>query len=133
MASLPAVWDTPITLPAQTFRRTGYTFRHWESSINGKTYPDEAQVTNLSGKTQDSRVTLYARWTPITYTVAFDAGNGSGSMEPKTYTYDQERALPSCTLTAPAGLEFVGWARKASGPVVFRDQDPIQNSVLHSG
>lgn len=73
MASLPAVWDTPITLPAQTFRRTGYTFRHWESSINGKTYPDEAQVTNLSGKTQDSRVTLYARWTPITYTVAFDA------------------------------------------------------------
>ena len=64
MASVAAVWDTPVTLPAQTFRRTGYTFRHWESSINGKTYPDEAQVTNLSVKTQDSRVTLYARWTP---------------------------------------------------------------------
>ncbi len=127
MASVAAVWDTPVTLPAQTFRRTGYTFRHWESSINGKTYPDEAQVTNLSGKTQDSRVTLYARWTPITYTVAFNAGMGSGSMEPTTYTYDQEKALPSCTLTAPAGLEFVGWARKASGPVVFRNQDPIQN------
>ena len=52
---------------------------------------------------------------------------GSGSMEPTTYTYDQEKALPSCTLTAPAGLEFVSWARKASGPVVFRNQDPIQN------
>lgn len=127
MGSLAAVWDVPITLSPQTFRRTGYTFRHWESSINGKTYPDEAQVTNLSGKTQGSQVTLYARWTPITYTVAFNAGNGSGSMGPKTYTYDQEKALPPCTLTAPAGLEFVGWARKAGGPVVFRDQDPIQN------
>lgn len=127
MASLPAVWDTPITLPAQTFRRTGYTFLHWESSINGKTYPDEAQVTNLSGKTQGSRVTLYAKWTPITYTVAFNAGNGSGSMGSKTYTYDQEKPLPPCTLTAPTGLEFVGWARKAGGPVVFRDEEPIQN------
>lgn len=106
---------------------------HWESSINGKTYPDGAQVTNLSGKTQDSRVTLYARWTPITYTVAFDAGNGSGSMEPKTYTYDQERALPPCTLTAPAGLEFVAGPVKPAARWSFRDQDPHSKSVLHSG
>lgn len=71
--------------------------------------------------------TLYAKWLPNDYTIRFDAGGGSGSMAPKTYTYGQEKALPRCTLTAPAGLEFVGWARKSGGAVVFRDEDPIWN------
>ena len=71
--------------------------------------------------------TLYAKWLPNDYTIRFDAGGGSGSMAPKTYTYGQEKALPRCTLTASAGLEFVGWARKSGGAVVFRDEDPIWN------
>lgn len=128
MASLPAVWGTPVTLPDQTFRRTGYTFKFWESSSNGAHYDDGAQVENLAGKKrQGDKVTLTARWNPITYTVSFDAGSGSGSMASKTYTYDQEKALPPCTLTAPAGLEFVGWARKSGGAVVYRDEAPIWN------
>lgn len=127
MASLDAVWDVPVTLPAQNFRRTGYTFDAWESSISGARYADGAQVKNLAGRRQGDKVTLFARWNPITYTVSFDAGSGSGSMAPKTYTYDQEKALPRCTLTAPAGLEFVGWARKSGGAVVYRDEDPIWN------
>ena len=127
MASLDAVWDVPVTLPAQNFRRTGYTFDAWESSITGTRYQDGAQVKNLAGRRQGDKVTLYAKWTPITYNVAFDAGSGSSSMAPKTYTYGQEKALPRCTLTAPAGLEFVGWARKSGGAVVFRDEDPIWN------
>lgn len=127
MASLDAVWDVPVTLPAQNFRRTGYTFDAWESSITGTRYQNGAQVKNLAGRRQGDKVTLYAKWTPITYNVAFDAGSGSGTMSPRTYTYDQEKALPRCTLTAPAGLEFVGWARKSGGAVVFRDGDPIWN------
>lgn len=127
MASLDAVWDVPVTLPAQSFRRTGYTFDAWESSANGARYADGAQVKNLAGKIQGDSVTLFAKWTPITYTVAFDAGNGSGSMAPRIYTYGQEKALPQCTLTAPAGLEFVGWARKSGGAVVFRDEAPVWN------
>lgn len=127
MASLDAVWDVPVTLPAQNFRRTGYTFDAWESSISGARYADGAQVTNLAGRRQGDKVTLYAKWTPITYNVAFDAGSGSGTMSPRTYTYGQEKALPRCTLTAPAGLEFVGWARKSGGAVVFRDEDPVWN------
>lgn len=128
MPSLAAVWDTPVTLPDLAFRRTGYTFKFWESSSNGAHYENGAQVENISGrKHQGEKVTLFARWNPITYTVSFDAGSGSGSMAPKTYTYDQEKALPPCTLTAPAGLEFVGWARKSGGAVVYRDEAAIWN------
>lgn len=128
MPSLAAVWGTPVTLPDQAFRRTGYTFKFWESSSNGAHYENGAQVENLAGrKRQGEKVTLFARWNPITYTVSFDAGSGSGSMASKTYTYDQEKALPPCTLTAPAGLEFVGWARKSGGSVVYRDEASIWN------
>ena len=48
-------------------------------------------------------------------TVSFDANGGSGEMtnvlklSGKTYT------LPACTLTAPAGYEFVGWKVNNSG------------------
>ena len=64
---------------------------------------------------------------PITYTIFFDPGSGSGRMESVTHTYDQEKALPQCMLTPPAGLEFVGWARMAGGPVSFRDEVPVRN------
>lgn len=79
------------------------------------------EVTPADGRT------LYAKWTPITYTIFFDPGSGSGRMESVTHTYDQEKALPQCMLTPPAGLEFVGWARMAGGPVAFRDEVPVRN------
>lgn len=128
MAPQAAVWDTPLTLAPQTLRRTGYTFDAWENTYgDGARYQDGAQVKNLAGKKQGERVTLYAKWTPITYTVSFSAGSGSGSMADSFHTYDREKALPPCTLTAPSGLEFVGWAREAGGPVAFRDQDAVRN------
>lgn len=129
MPSQAAVWDAPLTLPLQTLRRTGYTFACWENTYgDGAQYPDGAEVKNLAGKKrQGDRVTLYAKWTPITYTIFFDPGSGSGRMESVTHTYDQEKALPQCMLTPPAGLEFVGWARMAGGPVAFRDEVPVRN------
>ena len=127
-----AVWDTPLTLPAQLFHRTGYVFDAWENTYgDGARYQDGAQVKNLAGRKQGDRVTLYAQWEPVTYTVSFDAGSGSGTMDATIHTYDQEKALPPCTLMAPAGLEFVGWARSMDGPVIFRDQASVRNLASH--
>lgn len=50
MPSLAAVWDTPVTLPDLAFRRTGYTFKFWESSSNGAHFENGAQVENISGR-----------------------------------------------------------------------------------
>ena len=58
-------------LPTPT--RTGYTFEGWFTESSGG-----SQVTASTTVSTASGHTLYAHWTPITYTVAFDANGGSG-------------------------------------------------------
>ena len=43
----------------------------------------------------------------VSYTITFDAGDGSGQMPPASAEYGYK--LPECTFTAPAGYKFAGW------------------------
>ena len=54
---------------------------------------------------------------PTTYTVSFDANGGTGTMADVTGV-TSSYTLPACTFTAPAGQQFKGWARSASGTVI---------------
>lgn len=130
-----AVWDTPVTLAENAFSRWGYRFTRWENKYgDGQTYAAGQEGTNLSGKNQGDKVTLYAQWKAITYTVVFDPGQGgSGSMPGKTYTYDQEGTLPENTLTAPQGKEFAGWALTPGGPVRYGDRAGVWNLTATEG
>lgn len=129
-----AVWGETVTLAENSFTRRGYTFTGWENRYgNGKVYAPGETVTNLSGKQQGDRVTLYAKWEPISYTVVFDAGAGSGAMAPVSCRYDQETALPANTLTPPPGKEFAGWALQSGGPIRFGDGDAVWNLAATSG
>jgi len=76
------------TLPVAT--RTGYTFGGWWTATNGS----GTQYTPATVATGD--ITLYAKWTPITYTVVYN-GNGStsGSTASSSHTYDVAKALTS--------------------------------------
>lgn len=128
MTAVPAVWDTPVELPKSTFSRVGYRFAGWEDTFgDGAKYTDQQTVTNLAGEIQGDRVTLYAQWQPITYTVAFDANGGQGEMQPETHTYNQSKTLSSNTIQAPAGKEFAGWARQKNGPVLYADGASVRN------
>lgn len=129
------MWDTPVTLAENAFSRWGYRFTRWENKYgDGQTYAAGQEVTNLSGKNQGDKVTLYAQWKAITYTVVFDPGQGgSGSMPGKTYTYDQEGTLPENTLTAPQGKEFAGWALTPGGPIRYGDRAGVWNLTATEG
>ncbi len=85
-------------LPADP-SKTGYTFGGW---FNGETQLTAETV--ISGN-----VTYTAKWTPITYTIAFNANEGTGTMDSITATYDQKVTLPECTYTR-VGYDFNGWA-----------------------
>ena len=58
------------SLTKNGFTRTGYTFKGWTTNADGtgSTYSNEQEVKNLSTKNGDN-VTLYAQWTPNTYTI----------------------------------------------------------------
>ena len=71
--------------------------------------------TNSSSKwTSTSNQTLYAKWTANTYTVAFNANGGSGSMSNQGFTYGTAQNLTSNAFTR-TNYEFAGWNTQADG------------------
>ena len=78
------------TLPTPT--RTGYTFGGWWTGTNGS----GTQYTSTTIYNTASDITLYAKWTPITYTVAYNGnGNTGGSTTTSSHTYDVAKVLTS--------------------------------------
>ena len=80
--------------------REGYTFSGW--------YTDEDCTQKFDFNTTVVRhMTLYAGWTPVTYTVHFDLAGGQGSIEDQTVQHGKTAAEPA----APTKEEynFAGW------------------------
>lgn len=82
--------------------KKGYLFGGW--------FHNDTQLTAETVITED--ITFTAKWTPITYTIAFDPNGGEGTMDPISAIYDQEFALPECAFSR-AGYDFAGWNNTA--------------------
>lgn len=99
--------DERLTLGALT--RSGYSFLGWFDA------PEGGQKMTEVPKGISEDVTLYARWTPITYTVRFNANKGTGKMpDQKGILYDEATELSPCVFTRK-GYRFTGWNTKANG------------------
>lgn len=109
-----------------TATRTGYTFGGWYTAESGGN-----QVTaNSSVLSQCS--TIWSRWIANTYTVAFNANGGSGTMSNETFTYDTAKALSANAFTR-TGYTFAGWTTSASGAKVYNDKQSVSNLTTTSG
>jgi uncharacterized repeat protein (TIGR02543 family) len=96
----------PYALVQGSVTRTGYTFKGWYTAASGG-----SKVTTIAGGEIGNK-TLYAQWTPITYTIVFD-GRGGTSPINKSVPYDT--AVGSLTDSTRAGYIFKGWYTAASG------------------
>ena len=98
------------TLTANAFRWTGHTFAGWntEADGTGKVYDDKALLSQVISEDGQS-LTLYAQWTAITYTVAYDANGGDVTPPAQVKEYGEAIALSTQMLTRP-GYSFKGWA-----------------------
>jgi uncharacterized repeat protein (TIGR02543 family) len=115
-----------ITLSAPT--REGYTFGGWytDSSFT------DAISTIPAGSTGD--LTLYAMWTPITYTIKFD-GNGStsGSMSNLKLEYDTASTLTANSYTL-YGYTFGEWNTASDGSgTSYADKASVKNLSATAG
>ena len=120
------------TLDANAFTRAGYTFAGWNTAADGSgtAYTDRATFTVVSGVTS---VVLYAKWTPITYTVEFDANGGTGTMANMTMTYDVLANLSSNAFTYD-GYAFAGWNTATDGSgTAYADGQEVSNLASTSG
>ncbi|MBR4118152.1 MAG: InlB B-repeat-containing protein [Methanocorpusculum sp.] len=96
----------------------GYTFG-WYKDVNGD---DAWNFETDSFCKDDQSTTLYAQWTPITYTVKFNANanDAAGSMDDQEFKYGETEPLTANTFTKE-GHSFAGWATSPDGAVVYTD------------
>ena len=107
--------------------RTGYDFTGWYDSVTGGT-----QITSDTVCTGNK--TVYAHWTPITYTISYDGnGNTEGKTDSSTHTYDVVGKL-TANGYARAGYTFTGWNTKEDGSgKAYADKDSIKNLTTVAG
>ena len=102
------------TTAAAAITATGYTFNWWNTRSDGKgtTYKVGAQVKGANAN--PSATTLYAIWTPKTYTVTLDAQGGAGGTSGSvTATFDA--AMPAVTAPTRTGYTFGGYFTGTGG------------------
>ena len=118
-------YDVAQSLDHVAFTYAGRDFKGWSTVSNNPSefYPDGAEVANL---TTGGVVNLYANWTNIVYTVAFDANGGTGAMDSLTCTYTVPTNLPACTFTRD-GWGFEGWTNSLAEGVLFLDRARVTN------
>lgn len=113
-------YSVPQQLQANTFSRTGYTFKEWTPTTDGSGelhYTDKQEEVKDLTPDVDGTFDLYAQWTPNTYTVHFVANRpqgltGNGEMPDQILTYDLEEALRVNTFTCE-GRTFIGWSQSS--------------------
>lgn len=126
-----ATYDQSFTMPSTTPVRTGYTFLGWSMGY-GATQSivmnmAQTKAANHVVDIQPSETITWstpapyagfsASWQGISYSVAFNANGGSGTMATQTgFVYGTAKALSSNAFTAPAGgYSFQGWATSSAG------------------
>ena len=129
MEDQPFTYDVEKVLSPNSFNRTGYTFAGWATSAKGSVvYGDQQPVKNLT-PTKNGDITLYAQWTPNTYTVQFNANGGDGSMDNQEFIYDETKNL-SKNIFSKEGCIFTGWDTAADGSgTSYTDQQSVSNLV----
>jgi uncharacterized repeat protein (TIGR02543 family) len=122
----PALWVKENVIeggkidPLPEVTRTGYTFGGWWTGEDGSGTPFTTETPVTGG------ATLYAKWTPVSYTVSYNANGGTGTATSSAHTYDVPKNLDANNYTR-ADHSFGGWAESADGAVVYADGQSVIN------
>jgi uncharacterized repeat protein (TIGR02543 family) len=116
------------TRPAANPTKTGYTFDNWYV---------EAELTTVFDfdNSVTANTTVYAKWTGITYSVAFNknSDNASGSMSNQTHTYGTAQNLTANSFTRASHV-FTGWNTQADGGgTAYTDSASVSNLASTEG
>jgi hypothetical protein len=103
MASQNFIKDVEQTLKANTFTKTGYSFKNWNTLQNGTgtSYQDKGTII------VSENTTLFAQWDANVYTLTFQPNGGTVTPTSKSVIYD----LPVGALPIPerTGYTFREW------------------------
>jgi uncharacterized repeat protein (TIGR02543 family) len=107
--------DAPLTLTSEVPTRTGFAFLGWATS---KASADAGTVAYAAGSvhvyTSNANLALFAVWTPVPYTVTFDANAAGAAVSnmpasPQNKAHGASFPIPS-QIPVRSGFAFRGWA-----------------------
>jgi uncharacterized repeat protein (TIGR02543 family) len=105
-----------VTIPSSTTTRTGYTFAGWTTAADGTGTVYSNGGANPSLTMPGANAVLYAKWTAITYTLAFNSNDAGAGSNPSSVTGTYGANLTAASApTAPTGQKFNGWNTAANG------------------
>lgn len=125
-------FENNISLRQNAFTRTGYEFIGWALSSKGENiaYGDKAEIT-LSEYPNNGKITLYAIWKPIKYSVEFIDNSVVNNME--NLLYGQTYKLPVYNQLRE-GYIFKGWTTKSGSQVAqYGKNSSISNLTSENG
>ncbi len=134
-ASIPATvykYEDSVNLPNNVFTKDGYILAGWSLTRDGEIVYANGETVKHINADKNGVVTLYAVWTPVSYTVKFDANTGAGDMAAETMIYDVSEALPANGFTKE-GYHFIGWATAPAGGVAYSDAQTVKNLSKTNG
>ncbi|MDE2386611.1 MAG: InlB B-repeat-containing protein [Actinomycetales bacterium] len=128
-----------ITIRSNTgsLDRTGYSFAGWNTAANGSGLTFNSGNTVVMGA---SSVSLFALWTPNTYTITYNANGATGSAQrggnavaTDSYTTaGTDVTLPSAGTLTKTGFTFSGWADAPTGTVISGTFTTTANITLYA-
>ena len=109
---------------------TGYTCNGWYDNSEGT--GSAISMIRASNLIDPQFSTLYAKWTPKTYTISYVLNNGTyGANHPESATYDSEFTVSNPTRT---GYTFLGWTITGmDGVTHYYSADPIISNDVYQG
>ena len=112
MSSETVSSGSSVSLPANTFTRSGYEFVGWNTNADGYGVP----YTNGQRITPSRNITLYAQWkkNEVYYTISFNSNGGSGTMYSTEVQEGVNYTLPANTFSR-TGYTFIGWNTNVNG------------------
>ena len=101
---------TSVTVATNSFSAPiGYTFKEWNTNAKGS----GTKYTAGQNVTLTEDLTLYAVWSPLSYTITLNAMGGTGGTTSITVTFDA--AMPNITIPSRNGYTFKGYFSEQNG------------------
>lgn len=97
------VYGGSVILPQ--ISKTGYAFGGWYTSRDYDTKAGDADEIYIPA----GSLTLYAKWDPVSYTIAFDPNGAEGKVDDVKCLFGEDYTLPGADGLTYKGHSFAGW------------------------
>ncbi|MBN2861337.1 MAG: InlB B-repeat-containing protein, partial [Sphaerochaetaceae bacterium] len=111
--SVSATYDEAMPSSLTAPSRSGYTFGGYYDAVTGGTQYYSFTMTSVKDWDKTVDTTLYARWTPISYTITYTLNDGTNH-EDNPSSYTSESSLITLNDPTRDGYSFSGWYSDAA-------------------